>query len=92
MTLRIGCLLLVLAMAAPLWAMASTTMAAATAAPAIALINAIGNLGGGFGPYWIGYLKHATGSFRAGLVSVAILLFLAGLTVLRLNRRAERIR
>jgi ACS family tartrate transporter-like MFS transporter len=73
-------------MAGPLWAMASTTMAAATAAPAIALINAIGNLGGGFGPYWIGYLKHATGSFRAGLVSVAILLFLAGLTVLRLNR------
>jgi ACS family tartrate transporter-like MFS transporter len=73
-------------MAGPLWAMASTTMAAATAAPAIALINAIGNLGGGFGPYWIGYLKQATGSFRAGLVSVAILLFLAGLTVLRLNR------
>jgi MFS transporter, ACS family, tartrate transporter len=75
-------------MAGPLWAMASTTMAAATAAPAIALINAIGNLGGGFGPYWIGYLKNATGSFRAGLVSVAILLFLAGLTVLRLNRHA----
>ena len=73
-------------MAGPLWAMASTTMAAATAAPAIALINAIGNLGGGFGPYWIGYLKHATGSFRAGLVSVAIIMFLAGLTVLRLNR------
>jgi ACS family tartrate transporter-like MFS transporter len=74
-------------MAGPLWAMASTTMAAATAAPAIALINAIGNLGGGFGPYWIGFLKNATGSFRAGLVSVAIMMFLAGLTVLRLNRQ-----
>jgi ACS family tartrate transporter-like MFS transporter len=79
-------------MAGPLWAMASTTMAAATAAPAIALINAIGNLGGGFGPYWIGYLKHATGSFRAGLVSVAILLFLAGLTVLCLNRSKVELR
>jgi ACS family tartrate transporter-like MFS transporter len=79
-------------MAGPLWAMAATTMAAATAAPAIALINAIGNLGGGFGPYWIGYLKHATGSFRAGLVSVAILLFLAGLTVLGLNRSKVELR
>lgn len=77
-------------MAGPLWAMASTTMAAATAAPAIALINAIGNLGGGFGPYWIGYLKHVTGSFRAGLVSVSVLLFLAGMIVLGLNRRTKK--
>jgi ACS family tartrate transporter-like MFS transporter len=78
-------------MAGPLWAMASTTMASATAAPAIALINAVGNLGGGVGPYWIGYMKHVTGSFRAGLVSVAALLFLAGLTVLVLNRGAKKI-
>ncbi len=76
-------------MAGPIWAMASTTMSAATAAPAIALINAIGNLGGGFGPFWIGYLKNVTGSFRAGLMSVSVLLFLAGMTVLRLNRSKE---
>jgi len=30
-------------------------MTTATAAPMIALINAMGNLGGGFGPYLIGY-------------------------------------
>jgi ACS family tartrate transporter-like MFS transporter len=75
-------------MTGPFWAMASGTLAAATAAPAIALINAIGNLGSGFGPYWIGYLKDVTGSFRGGLVSVALLLFLAGLTVLRVDRKS----
>jgi D-galactonate transporter/carbohydrate kinase (thermoresistant glucokinase family) len=73
-------------MVGPFWAMASGTLAAATAAPAIALINAIGNLGSGFGPYWIGYLKDVTGSFRDGLLSVAVLLFLAGMIVLRLDR------
>jgi MFS transporter, ACS family, tartrate transporter len=77
-------------MVGPFWAMASATMVSASAAPAIALINAVGNLGGGFGPYLIGYLKHATGSFRGGLIGVAILLLLAGLTVLVLNRKWKK--
>jgi MFS transporter, ACS family, tartrate transporter len=76
-------------MAGPSWAMASGLMTAATAAPTIALINAMGNLGGGFGPYLIGYLKHLTGSFRAGLAGVAMLMFLACVTALLLNRSAE---
>jgi ACS family tartrate transporter-like MFS transporter len=76
-------------MAGPSWAMASGLMTAATAAPTIALINAMGNLGGGFGPYLIGYLKHITGSFRAGLAGVAVLMFLACVTALLLNRSAN---
>ncbi len=76
-------------MAGPSWAMASGLMTAATAAPTIALINAMGNLGGGFGPYLIGYLKHLTGSFRAGLAGVAMLMFLACVTALLLNRSAN---
>jgi MFS transporter, ACS family, tartrate transporter len=74
----------------PFWAMASSRVTVATAAGSIAFVNSIGNLGGGFGPYWIGYLKQTTGSFRAGLLSVAILLTLAGLTTLRLDRPASR--
>jgi ACS family tartrate transporter-like MFS transporter len=74
----------------PFWAMASSKVTAATAARSIALINAIGNLGSGFGPYWIGFLKQTTGSFRAGLFSVAILLTLAGVTILRLDRSAPQ--
>jgi MFS transporter, ACS family, tartrate transporter len=77
-------------MAGPFWAMASGTLAVSTAARGIALINAIGNLGGGFGPYWIGYLHSATGNFRAGLLSGALLLALSGFTVLFLQRTSTR--
>jgi ACS family tartrate transporter-like MFS transporter len=77
-------------MAGPFWAMASGSFTAAAAARSIALINAIGNLGSGFGPYWIGHLRHTTGSFRAGLLSVAALLTLAGLIVLLLDRGPRR--
>lgn len=74
----------------PFWAMASSKVTVATAAGSIALINSIGNLGSGFGPYWIGYLRQTTGSFRGGLLSVAMLLTLSGLTILRLDRLAFR--
>jgi cyanate permease len=77
-------------MAGPFWAMASGSFTAAAAAGSIALINAIGNLGSGFGPYWIGHLRQTTGSFRAGLLSVAALLTLAGLIVLFLDRGPRR--
>jgi len=77
-------------MAGPFWAMASGSFTAAAAARSIALINAIGNLGSGFGPYWIGHLRDTTGAFRAGLLSVAALLTLAGLIVLFLDRGPQR--
>jgi ACS family tartrate transporter-like MFS transporter len=77
-------------MAGPFWAMASGSFTAAAAARSIALINAIGNLGGGFGPYWIGHLRDTTGSFRAGLLTVAALLTFAGLIVLFLDRGPQR--
>ena len=76
-------------MTGPFWAMASGSLAAATAAPAIALMNAIGNLGSGFGPYLIGYLRDLTGSFRGGLTSVAGLLFLAGVIVTGIDRKRQ---
>lgn len=69
-------------MAGTFWSMASATLSESAAARGIALINAIGNLGSGFGPYWIGYLRDVTKGFRAGLWSVAFLMALAGLTIL----------
>jgi ACS family tartrate transporter-like MFS transporter len=77
-------------MAGPFWAMASGSLTAAAAARSIALINAIGNLGSGFGPYWIGHLRDTTGSFRAGLLSVAAMLTLAGVIALFLDRGPRR--
>ena len=43
----------------------------AAVAPGIAAINSIGNLSGYFGPFAIGWIKDATGSFAWGLVTVA---------------------
>jgi MFS transporter, ACS family, tartrate transporter len=77
-------------MAGPFWAMASGSFTAAAAARSIALINAVGNLGSGFGPYWIGHLRDTTGSFCTGLLSVAAMLTLAGLNVLFLDRGSRR--
>ena len=77
-------------MAGPFWAMASGSFTAAAAARSIALINAIGNLGSGFGPYWIGHLRETSGSFRTGLLSVAAMLTLAGLIVLFVDRGSGR--
>jgi ACS family tartrate transporter-like MFS transporter len=68
-------------MAGTFWSMASATLSESTAARGIALINAIGNLGSGFGPYWIGYLRDITKGFRAGLWSVALLMAIAGVTI-----------
>jgi len=73
-------------MMGPFWVLASGTLDAKTAAAGIAFINAIGNLGSGLGPYWIGYLRTLTGSFRGGLLSIAVLLFLAGFTVLGIRQ------
>jgi ACS family tartrate transporter-like MFS transporter len=74
-------------MTGPFWAMASAKLPKASAAVSIAFINALGNLGSGFGPYWIGYLRKSTGSFRAGLFSVAAFLFIAAISSLALRPR-----
>jgi ACS family tartrate transporter-like MFS transporter len=74
------------AMTGPFWAMASGLSAESSAAPAIALVNSIGNLGSGFGPYWIGYLRDATQGFRAGLWSVAGMMGLAAVVVMTIAR------
>jgi len=79
-------------MMGPFWVLASGTLDAKTAAAGIAFINAIGNLGSGLGPTWIGYFRTPAGSFRGGWLSIAALLFLAGFTVLgiRQTRVARR--
>ena len=76
-------------MTGPFWAMASGALAENAAARGIALINSIGNLGSGFGPYWIGYLRDVTKGFQAGLWSVAGILFVAGVVVLTVPANDE---
>jgi ACS family tartrate transporter-like MFS transporter len=53
------------------WTLPTARLQGAAGAGAIALINALGNLGGFVGPLIIGWIKASTGSFTWGLVALA---------------------
>jgi cyanate permease len=53
------------------WTLPTAVLSGTSAAAGIAVINAVGNLSGYFGPFAIGWLKDATGSFSAGLLLIA---------------------
>jgi ACS family tartrate transporter-like MFS transporter len=57
----------------PFWAMPPMFLTGTAAAAAIAWINSIGNLGGFFGPWYVGVMKDLTGSFAGGLYGLALL-------------------
>ncbi len=63
----------------PFWAMPPMMMTGSAAAAALAWINSIGNLGGFFGPWYVGVLKDMTGSFAGGLFGLALLSLIAAL-------------
>jgi MFS transporter, ACS family, tartrate transporter len=51
------------------------------AAASLAWINSIGNLGGFFGPWYVGVVKDMTGSFSGGLFGLALLGLIAATVV-----------
>jgi MFS transporter, ACS family, tartrate transporter len=53
------------------WPMPSLFLTGTAAAGGIAMVNSIGNLGGYFGPFIVGWIKDSTGSFEAGLYFLA---------------------
>jgi ACS family tartrate transporter-like MFS transporter len=57
----------------PFWAMPPMFMTGTAAAVSIAWINSIGNLGGFFGPWYVGVMRDATGSYAGGLYGLALL-------------------
>jgi ACS family tartrate transporter-like MFS transporter len=67
------------------WTLPTSFLTGAAAAGGIALINAIGNLAGFAGPYVVGLLKDATGSYTPGLLSLAATGFAAMIVVLILR-------
>jgi MFS transporter, ACS family, tartrate transporter len=56
---------------AAFWPMPSLFLTGTAAAGAIAMINAVGNLGGYIGPFVVGWIKDSTKSFEAGLYFLA---------------------
>jgi sugar phosphate permease len=71
----------------PFWAASSRVLPVAMAGGAMGLINALGNLGGYFGPYLGGYLQDKTGSFSATAFLFAASLALAGFLMLTIRLR-----
>lgn len=68
--------------AAFFWPMPQAELPAAVAAPGIALINSLGNLGGFFAPTLFGYLEMKTGSTTGGLYALTSVSVVTGLWLL----------
>ncbi|HTX23976.1 MAG TPA: MFS transporter [Steroidobacteraceae bacterium] len=71
------------------WTLPATVVSGAAAAGAIALINAVGNIGGFVGPYMIGWIKAMTDSFTYGLLVVASGVLVTGVTALLIGPGAQ---
>jgi len=61
------------------WTIPPTFLTGTAAAAGLALINSVGNLGGFVGPFAVGYIKDATGSFQYGLVFLGGSMVVCGL-------------
>jgi MFS family permease len=67
------------------WALPSRFLTGAAAAAGIGLINSLGNLGGFAAPYATGALEDLTGTNKAGMWAVGILLVLGSILVVWLR-------
>ncbi|HLZ12861.1 MAG TPA: MFS transporter [Candidatus Acidoferrum sp.] len=74
----------------PFWAISSRTLAGAAAPAGIAMINSLGNLGSGLGPYMIGFVSLHTGNFRLPLLLVGAVLAVGGMVVLEVRNLARQ--
>jgi ACS family tartrate transporter-like MFS transporter len=74
------------------WKFTTSTLAGVGAAAAVALVNAVGNLGSFAGPYAVGLLKDATGDYDLGwvIIGLAMLLAAAIISTVASRSRAQR--
>jgi ACS family tartrate transporter-like MFS transporter len=73
----------------PFWALPPGFLTGSAAAAGIAMINSIGNLGGGFlGPHTIGILKSRYQSYKPGLLVAAGALVVAAILTAAMRRAA----
>ncbi|MGH9407686.1 MAG: MFS transporter [Terriglobia bacterium] len=77
----------------PFWAIPTENLPPGVAGLSMGLINALGNLGGWFGPLMVGYLRQKTGNFELGFAMLgAGWLVAAALAALLLPRRRGSLR
>ncbi len=75
---------------APFWSLPTSFLTGTAAAATIGLINSIGNLGGFAGPYVVGYLSKATGSFFGGVLYLSLSALVAAFLILSLRATKQR--
>lgn len=75
-----------------IWTLPTAVLSGASAAAGIAVINSVGNLAGFVGPFAMGWIKDATGSFSGGLLLIAGLAVVGMVIVLVLghDRKLEQ--
>jgi ACS family tartrate transporter-like MFS transporter len=71
---------------APFWAIPPLFLTGTGAAAGIALINAVGNLGGFIGPYAVGWALQETGSYGGGMAMLAASMTMGAVLVLAMGR------
>jgi MFS transporter, ACS family, tartrate transporter len=74
----------------PFWAIPPSFLTGAAAGGAIALINSIGNLGGFFGPYIVGYIKDVTGSFTASMIFLGVSMIIGSFIIVFLVKQSGK--
>jgi MFS family permease len=67
------------------WAIPSALLTGPASAAGLALINSLGGLAGFFGPFVVGAIKDATGSYTWGMVTVACCALVAAVVVIVLG-------
>ncbi len=73
------------------WALPTALLTGTAAAGGIALINAIGNLGGFVGPYVVGWIRDSTGNNALSVAVLGVFMIAAGILCIALghDRRLE---
>ena len=72
------------------WALPGSFLTGTAAAASIGLINSVGNLGGFAGPFIVGYLSRATGSYVGGILYLSLSALLASGLILSLRTTKDR--
>jgi MFS family permease len=75
-------------MLGPFWAIPTETLPRSISGPAMGMVNALGNLGGYFGPLAVGFVFHRTGDFRYGFAVLSLAMLTGGVGSLFLPKRA----
>ncbi len=70
----------------PFWSIPSSFLTGTAAAGAIAMINSIGNLGGFAGPYLMGFIGDAAGSFTGGVIFLAACMLAAAMLLMMVRK------